>query len=66
MVQWSRPHTSPAGGMGLTPGQGTKDPACHVVQPKNIYIYLRNTYFASGTLPKTLEIATHSIIMTTL
>ena len=33
---------------------------------KNIYIYLRNTYFASGTISKTLEIATNSIIMKTL
>ena len=32
MVQWLRLHTSNAGGVGLIPGQGTKNP--FAVQPK--------------------------------
>ena len=36
VVQWLRLHASTPGGVGWIPGQGTKNPACCVVQPKKI------------------------------
>ena len=34
VVWWLRLHASTAGGVGLIPGWGIKNPACRVAQPK--------------------------------
>ena len=57
-VQWLRLRTFTAKGMGSIPGQGTKDPASHVVptpRKKKYIIYICYIYIYIIRAPETLE-----------